>query len=132
MSLKPNSPATSSGASFAEVLKGCTPIGTVSLSRGLGEDAYKAPDIGFAIIPELNGKGYATEAARVLIDYARENLGVDAVFGFFAKGNTMSRRVIEKLGFEDRGVRSLKCFGGAESEVWAFPEMDADLGVYGL
>ncbi|OBT77103.1 hypothetical protein VF21_05064 [Pseudogymnoascus sp. 05NY08] len=132
VSLKPDSPATPSSISFAEVLKGCTPIGTVSLTRGLSDEAYKAPDVGFAIIPELNGKGYATEAARVLIDYARQNLGVDAVFGFFAKGNTRSRRVVEKLGFEDRGVRSLRCFGGAESEVWTIPGMDADLGVYGL
>jgi RimJ/RimL family protein N-acetyltransferase len=132
VSLKPDSPAMSSSASFAEMLKGCMPIGTVSLTRGVAADAYKATDIGFAIIPELNGKGYATEAARALIDYAQQNLGVDAVFGFFAKGNTSSRRVVEKLGFEDRGVRSLKNFGGAESEVWTLPGMDANLEVYGL
>lgn len=132
VSLKPASPDVYSGDSFGDVLKGCSPIGTVSLTRGLSSDAYKAPDIGFAIIPELNGKGYATEAARELIDYAQKNLGVDAIFGFFEKGNARSRRVVEKLGLEDRGVRSLKNFGGAESEVWTSPGMDTDLAVYGL
>ncbi|KFX93406.1 hypothetical protein O988_06840 [Pseudogymnoascus sp. VKM F-3808] len=132
VSLKPDSSDQSSDATFAETLKGCTPIGTVSLTRGLAPGAYKAPDIGFAIIPELNGKGYATEAARELIDYARLNLGVDAVFGFFAKGNARSRRIVEKLGFEDRGVRKLEFFGGGESEIWTSPGMDENLEVYGL
>jgi RimJ/RimL family protein N-acetyltransferase len=104
----------------------------MSLMRGDSADSYKAPDIGFAIVPEETGKGYATEAAQGLVDYATRNLGVDAVFAFFEKGNAHSRRVVQKLGFENRGVRALKAFGGAESEVWVLPGMDADLAVYGV
>jgi len=134
VSLKPASPSPSAPANspFATTLADCKPIGSVSLMRGDSADSYTAPDIGFAIVPEETGKGYATEAARGLIDYAQRNLGVDAVFGFFEKGNARSRRVVQKLGFEDRGVRALKAFGGAESEVWTLPGMDADLAVYGV
>jgi RimJ/RimL family protein N-acetyltransferase len=87
---------------------------------------------GFAIVPEENGKGYATEAAQELISYAKRVLDVNAVFGFFAKGNSRSRRVIEKLGFDYRGIKALEQFGGVESEVWTSPGMDQDLKVYGI
>lgn len=128
-SISGDSPSLSS---CADRLASCRPMGTVSLMRGDSADSYKAPDIGYAIAPEETGKGYATEAAQGLISYARRELGVNEMFGFFAKGNAHSRRVLQKLGFEDRGVRALKAFGGAESEVWTLPGMNADLTVYGV
>ncbi|CAM6108703.1 unnamed protein product [Calypogeia fissa] len=118
--------------SFAERLARCKPIGTVSLMRGDSVDSYTVPDVGFAILPEENGKGYATEAAPGLLEYAKRELGVDAVFGACAKGNAHSRRVLQKLGFEDRGVTKLMAFGGAKSEVWMAPGMSEDLKVYGM
>ncbi|CAG8057699.1 unnamed protein product [Penicillium olsonii] len=65
VSLKSNENAT---------LSESTPIGTVSLMKGDSPDSYLAPDIGYAILPEETGKGYATEAAVALLEYARKEL----------------------------------------------------------
>ncbi len=47
---------------------------------------------------DWNG-GYATEAARAVIAYARDTLGVGELFAGHHPENTASRRVLEKLGF---------------------------------
>ncbi|CAG7939314.1 unnamed protein product [Penicillium olsonii] len=123
VSLKPNENAT---------LSESTPIGTVSLMKGDSPDSYLAPDIGYAILPEETGKGYATEAAVALLEYARKELGVDSAFGFCAWDDRHSARVLEKIGFEFRGERKLSVFGGKESAVYVLPAMSQDLAVYNL
>ncbi|CAG7920432.1 unnamed protein product [Penicillium olsonii] len=123
VSLKPNENAT---------LSESTPIGTVSLMKGDRPDSYLAPDIGYAILPEETGKGYATEAAVALLEYARKELGVDSAFGFCARDDRHSARVLKKIGFEFRGERKLKVFGGKESAVYVLPAMSQDLTVYNL
>lgn len=115
---------TTPTTSFAE----SKPIGSVSLMKG---DSFTAPDLGYSIIPEMNGKGYATESSKALLDYARRELGVTEVFGFFNANNAHSRRVMEKVGLEDRGVVKLAAFGGVESAVYALPGM-GDLKGYGV
>lgn len=107
-------------------------IGVVSLMKGEPPNAYLQPDIGYSIVPEEEGKGYATEAAIGLLDYARRELGVEGAFGFCGKNDSRSRRVLEKIGFEFRGERKLRVFGGADSAVYALPGMDQDLKVYGI
>ncbi|PYH81351.1 acyl-CoA N-acyltransferase [Aspergillus uvarum CBS 121591] len=108
------------------------PIGTISLMQGTPPDGYSVPDIGFCVLPEGNGRGYATEAGRAMVEYACTELGVDGVFGFCDVDNARSRRVLEKIGLENRGERALKAFGGRRSAVYALSGMDADLGVYGV
>lgn len=107
-------------------------IGVVSLMKGEAPNAYSRPDIGYNIVPEENGKGYATEAAIGLMDYARREFGVEEVFGFCGKNDSRSRHVLEKIGLEFRGDRKLSFFGGADSAVYALPGMDQDLKVYGI
>ncbi|KAK9359040.1 hypothetical protein V1504DRAFT_241672 [Lipomyces starkeyi] len=70
----------------------------------------------------MNGKGYATESGKALLDYAKKELGVTEVFGFFDPNNARSRRVMAKIGLEDRGVRKLAAFGGVEGAVYAYRE----------
>ncbi|KAJ5547244.1 Acyl-CoA N-acyltransferase [Penicillium frequentans] len=123
VSLKPNENAA---------LSESTPIGTVSLMKGDSPDSYLAPDVGYAILPEETGKGYATEAAVALLEYARKELGVDSAFGFCAQDDRHSARVLEKIGFEFRGEKKLKVFGGKESAVYVLPGMSQDLTVYNL
>jgi len=109
------------------------PIGTVSLMKGAPPNRhYTAPDVGYAILPEMNGKGYATEAGKGLIEWAKVELGVTGVFGFCDSTNLHSRRVLEKIGMEFRGIAALEVFGGAESAVCTLPGMSEDLSVYGL
>ncbi|KAK0459859.1 GNAT family acetyltransferase [Desarmillaria tabescens] len=107
-------------------------VGIVSLMKGDSpEQSYPVPDVGFAMLPEVSGQGYATEAARKLLDYASEVLGVKEVFGFTDAKNTASRRVLEKLGLEDRGVHLLRVFNFEASSVYTSPSM-VDLKAYGI
>jgi len=99
------------------------PIGTVNLTKGNSPDAFPIPDVGFAIVPEMNGKGYATEAASALLAWAAQKRGVTEVLGLCNPENKASRRILEKLGLEYRGVKKLKPFGGVEGAVYAKPEM---------
>ncbi|GME51998.1 including n-acetylases of ribosomal protein [Neofusicoccum parvum] len=103
---------------FPTRLAASTPIGTVSLMRGEPPNAYAAPDLGFAILPAETRRGYATEAARGLLAWAEEERGVRDVLGLFDPANEASKGVFRRLGFEDRGVRALRVFGGVEGAVW--------------
>ncbi|KAF7719345.1 Uncharacterized protein PECH_006371 [Penicillium ucsense] len=108
-------------------------IGCVSLMKGSPPGPhYLAPDIGFTILPEESGKGFASEAAKELIDWARRELDIHAVFGFCAPDNARSRRVLEKTGLEYRGSAALRVFGDQVSAIYALPGMNSDLGVYNL
>ena len=77
------------------------PIGNLSLMRGEEPNCHTVPDIGFAVWPEENGKGYATEGAKALIEYARKNLGVDGVFAITDATNIAKRKVMQKVGLVD-------------------------------
>ncbi|KAJ5745616.1 Acyl-CoA N-acyltransferase [Penicillium odoratum] len=109
-----------------------TPIGTVSLMKGEPPNSYLAPDIGYAILPEETGKGFATEAGVALLEYAGRELGVNSAFGFCARDDAHSARVLDKIGFEYRGEKTLKVFGGKESAVYVLPGMNQDLAMYNL
>ncbi|KAI1796411.1 acyl-CoA N-acyltransferase [Ganoderma leucocontextum] len=133
VSLKPSNPASLDGdAPFQERLARCKPIGTVSLMRGDSPTAYKAPDLGFAILPEEMRKGYAKEAATAVLAWARRERGMDVVLGLFDPTNEGSKGTFRSLGFEDRGVHKLVEFGGVVGAVWISPGADEDLSVYGI
>ena len=56
------------------------------------------PDIGFAVLPDYCGQGYAGEAAEAVVAYARADLGLRALTAIVSRGNTASIGLIEKLG----------------------------------
>ncbi|SPN96578.1 uncharacterized protein DNG_00101 [Cephalotrichum gorgonifer] len=110
-----------------------TPVGTVSLMRGEEPNCYAVPDLGFALMPAYFRRGYATEAAKALMEYAARELGLGGrVLGLTDPANEAARGVFRKLGFEDRGERVLTVFGGVVGSVWTAPGMDGDLAIYGL
>lgn len=55
-------------------------------------------EIGFIVHPDHQGRGYATEACRVLLRLAFEDLKLHRVVGRLEARNTASARVLEKLG----------------------------------
>ena len=71
-------------------------IGDCSLFWLPGE--HRQGEIGFVFDPAHQGHGYATEAARVLLRIAFEELGLHRVVGRAEARNTASARVLEKLG----------------------------------
>lgn len=71
-------------------------------------------DIGFALLPEARGRGYAVEAARAVLEYGR-GLGIGEIVALVSPGNAASIRVLEKLGMRSRQTLRL---GGRETEIW--------------
>lgn len=61
-------------------------------------------EIGWRLRPKYWGKGYATETARVIIQYAVKSLKLQEVIAEIQKMNKGSIRVAEKIGMEYRGT----------------------------
>ncbi|MEO3794774.1 GNAT family N-acetyltransferase [Nonomuraea sp. B10E15] len=55
-------------------------------------------EIGYLVRAELQGNGYATEAAAACRDYARDVLHLDKLIAIINPDNVPSQRVAEKLG----------------------------------
>jgi RimJ/RimL family protein N-acetyltransferase len=64
----------------------------------------ETPEIGYWLGIPFWGKGYATEAARALIDHAFGDLDCEVLVGGARVSNPASRRVLEKCGFQWTGV----------------------------
>lgn len=122
VSLKPSDADGVAGGELgpAERLRAATPIGTVSLMKGQPPNCYAVPDLGFAVLPRYMRKGYATEASLAVMNWARGEKGVTQFLGLHDPANEGSKAVFRKLGFEWRGVKSLKVFGGIEGAVWTW------------
>jgi RimJ/RimL family protein N-acetyltransferase len=58
----------------------------------------RTAEIGFVFDPGHQGKGFATEAARALLDWAFASAGFHRIIGRTEARNTASARVLEKLG----------------------------------
>jgi RimJ/RimL family protein N-acetyltransferase len=58
----------------------------------------RTAEIGFVFDPRHQGKGFATEAARALVDWAFTHAGMHRVIGRAEARNVASARVLEKLG----------------------------------
>ena len=61
-------------------------------------DNLDDPDIGFAMLPDHCGKGYAFEAADTVSTHAREVLDLKRMNAIVSKKNSASIGLIEKLG----------------------------------
>src|SRR5262245_6775197 len=61
-------------------------------------EAHRQGELGFVVHPSHQGKGYATEASRPLLDFAFGSLGLHRVIGRLEPRNVGSARVLEKLG----------------------------------
>jgi RimJ/RimL family protein N-acetyltransferase len=59
-------------------------------------------EIGWRLDKKYWGKGYATEAAKVVLDYGLEDLGLAEIFSFTAKQNLPSINVMKKIGLRER------------------------------
>jgi RimJ/RimL family protein N-acetyltransferase len=63
----------------------------------------RTKELGYALGRAYWGQGYATEAARAMIDHARA-LGLHALEAFTFVDNPASARVLAKAGFADLGL----------------------------
>ena len=67
-------------------------------------------DIGYHILYEHWGQGYATEATRALLDWCFANLDVHRIQADCTDGNIASERVLLKCGFRLEGIWRESCW----------------------
>jgi RimJ/RimL family protein N-acetyltransferase len=80
------------------------PDDTIIGGCGIGRLRGNVPELGYWIGVPYWGRGYATEAARAVIEHAFIALGHDLLHAGARVTNPASRRVLEKCGFEWTGV----------------------------
>ena len=72
-------------------------------------------EVGWGLHPAARGKGYATEAARAAMAWARSELGAREIVHVIAVDNAPSRAVAERLGA--KAGKRIELFGRM-SEIW--------------
>jgi RimJ/RimL family protein N-acetyltransferase len=60
-------------------------------------------ELGWALLSEFHGQGYATEIGREGLRFARAALSAESVVAFTERNNVASRRVMERLGMAYMG-----------------------------
>jgi [ribosomal protein S5]-alanine N-acetyltransferase len=76
------------------------PIGLCGLVK---RDYLDHPDVGFAVLPDFSGKGYAFEAASNLMAYACGTLNIRQLYAIVNSSNERSIRLLEHLKFRHDG-----------------------------
>ena len=88
-------------------------------------DNLMEADVGYALMPEFRGHGYAREAAAACVRYAHDVLGLAEVWGITGPTNAGSAAVLQQIGLADAGVTRLV---GEERETWLFKSPRRDPG----
>ena len=78
-------------------------IGFVGLAAPrFDADFMPCVEVGWRLAAEHWGRGYAPEAALAALHHGFDVVGLDEIVSFTWVGNTKSRRVMEKIGLEER------------------------------
>jgi RimJ/RimL family protein N-acetyltransferase len=81
------------------------PVGMCGLLR---RDILPDADVGYALLPEFWGQGYAFEAADATLRHGAGKFGLTRVIGVVSEGNTPSIRTLEKLGMSFERMFSMR------------------------
>jgi [ribosomal protein S5]-alanine N-acetyltransferase len=79
-----------------ELLESNKPIGICGFIK---RDYLDSEDIGFALLPEYERKGYTYEISIAVLDYGEKNLSINKVYAITSKDNLASQELLKKLGF---------------------------------
>jgi RimJ/RimL family protein N-acetyltransferase len=82
---------------------------------------YRSASLGYCLSEAAWGHGYATEAARALLQWAFDTLDLNRVQAETDTRNRASARVLEKLGFLREGTLREDCVvNGDVSDSWVY------------
>ena len=71
------------------------PIGTCGLTK---RENLELPDIGFAMLPEFEGKGFGLESSLAILKLAKDTFKLPKIGAITQNNNVASIKLIEKLG----------------------------------
>lgn len=96
-----------------------TPIGWISLR--VNDRSPKVGEVGYSLVQEARGHGFATEALQAVIDEAFVAAELDEIQACIVPENAASRRVLDRTGFhEERLLRSGAVIRGRHVDVLLF------------
>jgi len=88
-------------------------------------EGWPGTEVGWGIVRERWGRGYATEAAAAAIDWAFSTLGWNEVIHVIDVANAPSQAVARKLGSRSRGPGRLPSpYESLEIEIWGQTRSD--------
>ena len=100
-------------------LKDGTFIGTTGLMRVIDHQALGTHDeIGWRLLSDFWGKGYATEAARAAQADAQSRCGLSNIITYTAPDNRASQAVMERLGYKREPERDFSAVYSTVDGVW--------------
>lgn len=73
-------------------------VGDMGFKGGPNEEGII--DLGYSIVPSYQGRGYATEMGKAMVEWAQTNPNVKQVVATCDPDNIASIRVLEKIGFK--------------------------------
>jgi len=85
------------GFYILRLIENDSPVGICGLIKRDGLDHV---DIGYALMPEFRGNGYAFEAAKVVSAYGLNHFKLDKIVAIVNSGNKKSEQILEKLGLQ--------------------------------
>ena len=92
------------GLLLVELRDSHTPIGMCGL---LKREELPDPDIGFALLADFWGKGFAFEAARAVLQDADDRLNLQRILAITSLDNETSINLLQRLGFSFEKVVKL-------------------------
>ena len=67
------------------------------------DSAHSRAELGYWLGAPYWGQGYATEAARAVVQYGFDTLGLHRIWASVFQGNAVSAKVLQKLGMTNEG-----------------------------
>ncbi len=77
-------------------------IGIMDAKRDMDPPFGEDRELGWALLPEAHGKGYASEALQAALDWEARVLGAPCVVAMIDPDNVASIKLAEKFGFVER------------------------------
>jgi ribosomal-protein-alanine N-acetyltransferase len=97
----------------------------------LARAGVREAELGYELSPAYWGQGYATEAARAMMGFGFETLGLHRICAYTVAENVASQRVMERLGMRREGrLRENRWFKGRwwDTVVYSILEDDWQAG----
>lgn len=71
----------------------------------LWHQTFRSAELGYWILPEYQGNGYAVEAVQLMLKYGFYKMNLNRIEAIVEQGNQASSHLLAKLGFHLDGVR---------------------------
>lgn len=90
----------------------------IGTSTALQREQVNFVDIGYGFLPRYRGKGFATEATKLIIAYVRKKFQQEKVLAFTMPENVNSQKLLKKLDFQFKGYQVI--FDDEEDAVFEY------------